>query len=149
MAEKILLESPVFNLEAALQADAYGVDRIELCSSFTEGGLTPGPGLLATLKSKIDIPLFVMIRPRAGNFVYSEEEVEVMQEEVRIFSSLGADGFVFGVLNKDGSVNKKACEKLLTSAGEKPCTFHRAFDVTSNLMKSLEDVIECGFQRIL
>lgn len=149
MAEKIILESPVFDVDSALKAASYGVDRLELCSSFSDGGLTPGPGLLSYLKSEIDIPIFVMIRPRAGDFVSSEEEVEVMKEEIKIFGSLGADGFVFGVLNENGSVNQKACKKLLEQADGKPCTFHRAFDVASNLKKSLENIIDCGFQRIL
>ncbi|WP_234567192.1 copper homeostasis protein CutC [Rhodohalobacter sp. 614A] len=149
MAENILLESPVFNIEAALKAYKYGVDRLELCSSYPEGGLTPGAGLFTFLKSKIDIPIFVMIRPRGGNFVYSAEEVEVMKEEIRIFSSLGADGFVFGILDKNGSVQKNPCKELVDLAGEKPCTFHRAFDASADFKKSLDDVIDCGFKRIL
>lgn len=149
MAESILLESPVFNIEAAIMAHHYGVDRLELCSAYSEGGLTPGPGLFSHLKSNIEIPIFVMIRPREGNFIYSADELDVMKEEIRIFSSLGADGFVFGVLNEDGSVQKKACKELVDLAGDKPCTFHRAFDVSYDLMKSLEDVIDCGFKRIL
>jgi copper homeostasis protein len=149
MSEKIVLESPVFDVESALKAAAYGVDRLELCSSFSEGGLTPGPGLLSYLKSHINIPIFVMIRPRGGHFVSSNEEVEVMCEEIEIFDSLGADGFVFGILNENGSVNQNACKKLLEQANGKPCTFHRAFDVSSNLKQSLEDIIDCGFRRIL
>jgi len=125
------------------------VDRLELCSSFSDGGLTPGAGLLSFLKSNIKIPIFVMIRPRGGDFVSSTDEIEVMKEEIRIFSSLGADGFVFGILKSDGSVHKKVCSKLVDEAGEKPCTFHRAFDVSSNLNQSLEDIIDCGFRRIL
>lgn len=149
MPENILLESPVFNLESALLASKYGVDRLELCSSFPEGGLTPGPGLLTYLKSKIEIPIFVMIRPRGGNFVYSDGELEAMKEEIQLYSTMGADGFVFGVLKEDDSVHKKACKQLVKSAGKKPCTFHRAFDVSADLMQSLEDVIDCGFTRIL
>lgn len=147
--KRILLEIPVFNVDSALQAASSGADRLELCSSFSEGGLTPGPGFLSYLKQKIDIPVFVMIRPREGNFVYSDNELDVMEEEIRTFSSLGADGFVFGILNADGTVNKQACSKLVRSAGEIPCTFHRAFDMSSNLKKSLNDIIGCGFKRIL
>lgn len=149
MSEKIILESPVFDVDSALKAAEYGVDRLELCSSFSDGGLTPGPGLLSYLKSQIDIPVFVMIRPRGGDFVSSVNEVEVMKQEIEMFFSLGADGFVFGVLNKDGSVNKQVCKELIKKTGDKPSTFHRAFDVSSDLNKSLEDIIECGFQRIL
>lgn len=147
--KRILLEIPVFNAESAFGAANFGADRLELCSAWTDGGLTPGPGLFSWLKSKIDIPVFVMIRPRGGDFVCSEAEIEVMNEEIRIFSTLQADGFVFGILNADGTVNKQACSKLVRSAGEKPCTFHRAFDVSSSLKRSLEDIIDCGFKRIL
>ena len=149
MSEKIILESPVFDVDSALKAAEYGVDRLELCSSFSDGGLTPGPGLLSYLKSQIDIPVFVMIRPRGGGFVSSNQEIEVMKEEIKIFSSLEADGFVFGVLQEDGSVNKNACKDLIEKAGDKPCTFHRAFDVSSDLNRSMEDIIDCGFRRIL
>lgn len=149
MSEKIILESPVFDVHSALKAAEYGVDRLELCSSFSDDGLTPGPGLLSYLKSHIDIPIFVMIRPRAGDFVSSMEEIGVMKEEMEICSSLGADGFVFGILDDGGSVNKQACKQLVEKAGEKPCTFHRAIDVSSDLNQALEDIIDCGFQRIL
>lgn len=149
MSKKIVLESPVFDVESALKAAEYGVDRLELCSSFSEGGLTPGPGLLSHLKSKIDIPVFVMIRPRGGDFVYSKEEIDVMIEEIEIFSSLGVDGLVFGILENDGSVNTYACKDLVKKADEIPCTFHRAFDVSSDLNQAMEDIIDCGFQRIL
>lgn len=149
MPDKIILESPVFDVESAVKAAKYGVDRLELCSSFSDGGLTPGPGLFSYLKQRIDIPIFVMIRPRGGHFVSSIEEIEVMEEEIRIFTSLGADGFVFGILKENGSVHKKICKQLVEKADGKPCTFHRAFDVSSNLEQSLEDIVECGFRRIL
>ncbi len=149
MKPNILLECPVFSVEAALLAAEYGTDRLELCSNITEGGETPGPGLFTYLKKALTIPIFVMIRPRGGDFVYSEDEIEVMHEEIRIFTSLGADGFVFGVLKPDGSVNSEACEQLVESAGSTPCTFHRAIDASNDLHRSLEDIIECGFKRIL
>ncbi len=148
-AKKILLEVPVFDVEAALKAVDYGADRLELCASYNEGGLTPGPGYFSTLRSMTDIPIFVMIRPRGGDFVYSEKEIEVIREEIRIFSSMDTDGFVFGILNPDGTIHKDACRELVETAADKPCTFHRAFDVSPNLIESLEDVIDCGFKRIL
>jgi copper homeostasis protein len=145
----ILLETPVFTVVAALKAAEFGADRLELCSSFYEGGETPGPGFLSFLKETIDIPVFVMIRPRGGNFVYTDEELEVMKREITQFSNLGADGFVFGVLKQDGNVHEEACRSLVEVAGEKPCTFHRAFDVCSGQEKALEEIVECGFKRIL
>lgn len=146
---KILLETPVFTLEAALKADKLGVSRIELCSSFDEGGETPGAGMLAYIKEKTNIPVFVMIRPRGGDFIYSPEEIEVMLNEINILGSQGADGFVFGILKNDGTVHEKACKNLVQTAGNKPCTFHRAFDVCSSQEEALEQIIDCGFSRIL
>lgn len=146
---QIILETPVFTVEAALKAAQYGADRLELCSSFYEGGETPGAGFLSFLKEKIDIPVFVMIRPRGGDFVYTEDEVEVMKREIKQFSNFGADGFVFGCLNPDGTVNDNECKSLIETAEGKSCTFHRAFDVCSNQEMALEKIVECGFSRIL
>tara|TARA_R100001143_G_C3360945_1_gene135543 strand:+ start:107 stop:898 length:792 start_codon:yes stop_codon:yes gene_type:complete len=149
MKSKILLECPVFTVEAALLAAEYGADRLELCSSVAEGGETPGPGLFKYLKRRLSIPIFVMIRPKGGDFVYSDVEIEVMQEEIRIFTSLGADGFVFGALKPDGSVNSRACKLLVKSAGPIPCTFHRAVDASNDIYLALEEIIDCGFKRVL
>ncbi len=145
----IILETPVFTVEAALKAAEYGADRLELCSSFYEGGETPGPGFLSFLKEKIDIPVFVMIRPRGGDFVYTNDEVEVMKREIKQFSNIGAAGFVFGCLYPDSTVNDNACKSLIEAAENKPCTFHRAFDICSNQEIALEKIVECGFSRIL
>jgi copper homeostasis protein len=145
----ILLETPVYTLEAALLAAEYGVDRLELCADFGEGGTTPSAGMLSHIKSQVDILVFVMIRPRGGDFVYSAGELEVMKKDIATFKSLGADGFVFGVLDTKGYVDQKACSSLLEAAGDSPCTFHRAIDASADLTKSLEDIIEAGFTRVL
>ena len=147
--KKILLESPVYTLEAALLAAENGVDRLELCADFGEGGTTPSLGLLKVIKSKVDVPVFVIIRPRGGDFIYNDLEISVMKEDIKSFLSHGADGFVFGILNKEGEVNKTACQQLISSAGEKPCTFHRAFDVLEDKKGALEQIIQLGFKRIL
>lgn len=146
---KILLEAPVFNLQGALEAAQFGVDRLELCANFPEGGETPSAGMLRFLKSEVDIPVFVMIRPRGGDFVYSQKELIVMKQDIQLLGELGADGFVFGVLDEKGKVNEAACQMLLRAVGNKPCTFHRAFDASSDLDDSLEKIIHLGFQRIL
>lgn len=146
---EFLLESPVFNLQSALDAAAYGVDRLELCANFPEGGETPSAGMLKYLKSEVDIPVFVMIRPRGGDFCYSSKEWMVMKRDIEVLGELGADGFVFGVLDKDGNVNKEACESLIRTANGKPCTFHRAFDACRDPKQALEDIISLGFARIL
>lgn len=145
----ILLEAPVFTVEAGLKAAEYGVDRLELCSDFGEGGETPSVGALSFLKEKIQIPVFVMIRPRGGDFVYSQEELYVMRKDIAILKSHGADGFVFGVLDKNGQVDKEACKYLMYAVEDSPCTFHRAFDISRDKDKAIEDIISCGFQRIL
>lgn len=145
----MILEAPVFTIEAALLAEQFGIHRIELCSDFGEGGETPSVGSLAYLKARIKTPIFVMIRPRGGDFVYTEEELEVMKRDIQILKSFGADGFVFGVLDSDGNVDKDACKFLLEEAGEKPCTFHRAFDICRNKEETIEAIISLGFKRIL
>ncbi|MEX0904476.1 MAG: copper homeostasis protein CutC [Balneolaceae bacterium] len=145
----MILETPVFTIEAALNAASSGVHRLELCSGFHEGGLTPGAGAAGYVKSQVNIPVFVMIRPRGGDFVYAGDEILVMREEIYILKNIGADGFVFGALTPDGHVDKDTCSSLIEAAEGLPCTFHRAFDMAADLDRSLEDIIECGFQRIL
>lgn len=146
---KIILEAPVFNVEAAMDAAQFGVDRLELCANFLEGGETPSAGMLKFLKTEIDIPVFVMIRPRGGDFAYSQKELMVMKRDIELLGEQGADGFVFGVLDKQGFVDKDSCESLLRAASGKPCTFHRAFDASADYFDSLEKIISCGFDRIL
>lgn len=146
---KIRLEAPVFNVEAAMDAAEFGVDRLELCANFPEGGETPSAGMLKFLKTEIDIPVFVMIRPRGGDFAYSQKELMVMKRDIELLGEQGADGFVFGVLDKQGFVDTDSCKSLLRATSGKPCTFHRAFDVSVDYFDSLEKIISCGFDRIL
>lgn len=146
---KIILESPVFNVEAAMDAAQFGVDRLELCANFPEGGETPSAGMLKFLKTEIDIPVFVMIRPRGGDFAYSQKELMVMKRDIELLGEQGADGFVFGVLDNQGYVDSDSCKTLLRAASGKPCTFHRAFDASADFFDSLEKIISCGFDRIL
>lgn len=108
------MEVCVDSLESALNAQKGGASRLELCSNLLDGGLTPSLGLFKAIKrSGVSMPIFVMIRPRGGDFCYSDPEIEVMQEDIRIFKSEGADGIVFGILNPDGSVDEGSCRKLL------------------------------------
>jgi copper homeostasis protein len=145
----ILLEAPVFNVQAAMEAAQQGIDRLELCANFPEGGETPSAGMLRFLKSELDLPIFVMIRPRGGDFVYSSKELLVMKHDIQLLGDLGADGFVFGALDAQGTVNESACEFLLRAAGSNPCTFHRAIDASANLQDSLKKIMQLGFQRVL
>ena len=146
---RVLLEAPVFSLQGALEATEFGIDRLELCANFPEGGETPSAGMLRFLKSEVDIPVFVMIRPRGGDFVFSQKELIVMKQDISLLGELGADGFVFGILDKDGNFDKEQNMELVALANPIPCTFHRAFDVVNNVFQSLESVIECGFKTIL
>lgn len=143
------LEIACFNAESALIAQQSGADRIELCDNIKEGGTTPDLEITKQTLEKVTIPLYVMIRPRGGNFVYSEEEFQQMKNEIQQFKVLGVNGFVFGILNHDRTVNAKQNSELVAMAEPLPCTFHRAFDAVTDVLLSLEDVIQCGFSTIL
>ncbi len=143
------LEIACFNLASALTAQQGGADRIELCDDFSAGGITPNYGTFETARKLITIDLFVMIRPRGGDFIYSAAEFQQMKNDIVFFKKAGASGFVFGILNDDGSVNKKQNKELVELAKPFPCSFHRAFDVSKDLVRNLEDVIGCGFTTIL
>lgn len=147
--KKDQLEIACFNLESVIIAQQNGADRIELCANMKEGGTTPDFSITATARKELIIDLNVMIRPRGGDFVYSDTEFEQMKTEIIQFKKLKVDGFVFGILNKDGSVNKEQNGELVALANPLPCTFHRAFDVVKDVYQSLESVIECGFTTIL
>ncbi|SFN27833.1 copper homeostasis protein [Chryseobacterium oleae] len=143
------IEIACFNPESAMIAFENGADRIELCDGLSEGGTTPDFETMKELRAKITIPIFVMIRPRGGDFTYSEAELEQMKKELVQLKSLGADGFVFGILDQNDEVNVEQNKVLVELADPLPCTFHRAFDRATNLEDSLEKVIDCGFKTIL
>ncbi|WP_163407727.1 copper homeostasis protein CutC [Flavobacterium ajazii] len=147
--KKNQLEIACFNYESAVIAEENGADRIELCENMELGGTTPNYILAEKVKEKLTIKMHVIIRPRGGDFVYSNEDFVQMKEDIQKFTKLGIDGFVFGILNSDGSVDKIRNKELVNLAGSCPCTFHRAFDVVKNVQESLEDVIDCGFKTIL
>ena len=143
------LEIACFNLNSALIAHQYFADRVELCKNIMEGGLTPDYTTASSARTKLSIDLFVMIRPRGGNFVYSNEEFEQMKKDIKHFKKKGMDGFVFGILNKDNTINIHQNSELVKLAAPKACTFHRAFDEVKNPLSALEGVIACGFKTIL
>jgi copper homeostasis protein len=147
--KKDQLEIACFNIESALIAQASGADRVELCANMKQGGTTPDFKTVEAAKEQLSIKLNVMIRPRGGDFVYSYDELEQMKAEIVAFNKLQVDGFVFGILDKDGNVNKVQNTALVKLAYPCPCTFHRAFDVVKNIDESLETIIECGFTTIL
>lgn len=144
------MEVCVDSVDSAVNACRGGAKRIELCASLAEGGTTPSVGMLRVVKSLAKkVPVFVMIRPRPGDFLYSEYEMDVMKIDLKILKENGADGFVFGVLQKDGSIDKERCQELVDQSRPLPVTFHRAIDVTQNILQSLEDVISLGCERVL
>ena len=134
---------------SALQAQLGGAHRVELCAGIPEGGTTPSIGEIWKAKKLLQIPVFVIIRPRGGDFLYTDDEIEIMTFDIQEAVKIGADGFVFGCLNPDGSINVSQNAKLIAATQGKPCTFHRAFDVCANPDESLEQIIALGFDRIL
>ncbi|MGO4772404.1 copper homeostasis protein CutC [Flavobacterium sp. W22_SRS_FK3] len=147
--KKNQLEIACFNYESAIIAQENGADRIELCENMQLGGTTPNYVLAVRVREKLSIKMHVIIRPRGGDFLYTDEEIIEMKQDLKQFKKLGVDGFVFGILNEDGSINIKKNQELVSLAQPLSCTFHRAFDVVKNVEQSLEDVIDCGFKTIL
>ncbi|MBZ4041896.1 copper homeostasis protein CutC [Flavobacterium hibisci] len=147
--KKNQLEIACFNYESALIAQDNGADRIELCENMELGGTTPNYVLTVKVREKLSIKMHVIIRPRGGDFFYTDEEIAEMKQDIKQFKKLGVDGFVFGILNEDGTINKKKNLELVNLARPLPCTFHRAFDVVKNVEQSLENIIDCGFKTIL
>ena len=149
MVQNSQLEIACFNLESALIAQQNGADRVELCDEITLGGTTPKFEIIQQAKAQITIDLFIMIRPRGGDFVYSDEDFQQMKQDIQTIKKLNIDGFVFGILNADNTVNINQNSALVQLASPIPCSFHRAFDAVSNPLQALEEIIDCGFQTIL
>lgn len=143
------LEVIGFNIESCILAQAAGAHRIELCDNPGEGGTTPSYGFIKAAHENLQIELYPIIRPRGGDFFYSDAEFEVMKADVKICKELGCDGVVIGILNADGIVDKEKCKQLVALAYPMGVTFHRAFDRVTDARQALEDIIEIGCERIL
>jgi copper homeostasis protein len=143
------LEVIGFNIESCILAQAAGAHRIELCDNPGEGGTTPSYGFIKAARKKLQIELYPIIRPRGGDFFYSDAEFEAMKDDVKICNELDCDGVVIGMLNADGTVDKNRCKELVALAYPLGVTFHRAFDRVKDATQALEDIIEIGCERIL
>ncbi|XP_054167524.1 copper homeostasis protein cutC homolog [Oppia nitens] len=144
------LEICIDSIESGVAAHEGGAHRIELCSALEVGGLTPTVGLLKQIQHLCpSMTIYAMIRPRSGDFCYDSNEIQIMQKDIQVLKSEGVNGFVFGVLKTDGTVDYKNCQLLIETASPLDCTFHRAFDVVNDANKALEEVIKLGFTRIL
>ena len=143
------LEICVFSVESAVTAQKAGADRVELCSGFTEGGLTPSAGAIRMVRKLLNIECYVMIRPRGGDFCYTDLEFDQMHRDIEFAKSCGVDGVVLGVLQPNGHVNITRTRELVQHAAPLKVTFHRAFDLAVNPFRALDDLVICGCHRVL
>lgn len=145
----VLIEACVDSVSSAVAAERGGAGRLELCDALFDGGTTPSAGMISAVKAAVRIPVFVIVRPRGGGFVYSFEELAVMRLDIEAARMLGADGIVVGALTKDGRVDAGQLHTLVAAARDLPVTFHRAFDLTRDREQALETLLRCGVTRVL
>ena len=143
------LEICANSFESALVAQVAGAHRIELCQELSLGGITPSHGLLEKVVSELEIPVFVLIRPRSGDFTYSQSEFDVMLRDIAFAKALGVQGIVSGILNTNFTIDTERTKRLMGDSGELPFVFHRAFDWTPNAEDALETLIDLGVKRVL
>jgi len=147
--KRILVEICCGSLDDAIEAQKGGADRVELCSALFLGGLTPSMGTILEAKARLKIPIVAMIRPRGGGFCYTDVEMAVMERDTVVAREQGADGIVFGILNADGSIDEERCRRIRKLLGDRQAVFHRAFDVTPDPFRALDQLIHMGFTRLL
>lgn len=143
------VEVVTYNLESVRIAESCGATRVELCSNEAAGGTSPSLSLLELVKEECTIPVFVMVRPREGDFTYTIDEVKQMIKEIEAFKKAGADGIVGAALTKEGKVSTSILKRLVEAASPLPFTFHRAFDHVIDPLEAMEEIIGCGCHRIL
>ena len=143
------LEICANSFTSALAAQNGGAYRVELCENMAEGGTTPSYAQIKLCKENLSIQVWPIIRPRGGDFLYSDLEFNLMKEDIKICKSLNCDGIVIGILKEDGEIDTHRCAELISLAKPMPVAFHRAFDMSNNLSKALEDLINLGIVRVL
>ena len=149
MSNSFVLEICVESVDDAVAAERGGADRIELCSDLASGGITPSAGLMQTTRRHVKVPIHVLIRPRAGDFCYSDRELETMRNDIQAAKQAGMNGLVLGILREDNHVDVERTKMLVDLARPLPVTFHRAFDLVKKQATAVEEVIQTGATRIL
>ena len=145
----MILEVCVDSVESAVNAELGGADRIELCGDLIVGGTTPSLALYEKIREKINIPIHVLLRPRFGDFLYSEEEIEILSRQAATFSAAGADALVIGCLTADGQLDTEVLNRIMNAGKGTPCNLHRAFDMCRDLDEALETARKLGIVSIL
>ena len=145
----MIKEACVESFEKALEAQNNGANRIELCENLVVGGTTPSYGTVKICLKKLNIPIFLMIRARGGNFIYSKEEIEIMKEDIKIFKELGVKGVVLGCLTFDNKIDLELTKELVDLAYPMEVTFHKAIDEINNPLDYIDDLVNIGIKRIL
>jgi copper homeostasis protein len=145
----MIKEACIENFKEALSAQLAGADRIELCENLAVGGTTPSYGTIKACIENLNIPVFVMIRPRGGDFCYSQQELEIMKTDIAVCKQLGVPAVVFGLLTNHGRIDEEHTRELIGLARPMQVTFHKAFDVLEDPFEGLEILIRLGANRIL
>lgn len=145
----MIKEACVEFFDGAKRAEENGANRVELCENLSVGGTTPSYGTVKLCLEKLNTDIFPMIRPRGGNFIYSDDEIEIMKEDIKVFKNLGVKAVVFGILTEDNKINLKQMEELVNLSHPMEVTFHKAIDELENPLDWIEDLIKIGVKRIL
>ena len=145
----VLVEACVDSVASALAAERGGAGRLELCDNLYDGGTTPSAGMISAVKAAVRIPVFAIVRPRGGGFVYTTDEMSVMRLDIEAARMLGADGVVVGPLTRDARIDVEQLRTLVDAAGELPVSFHRAFDLVRDQEQALETLMQCDVPRVL
>ena len=143
------IEACIGTLQSGIEAEKGGANRVELCDNLAEGGTTPSAALIQMTKEKLEIPAAVMIRPRHGDFLYSDLEFEIMKKDIEFCKTVGVEAVVFGLLTPDGQIDCQRTMRLVESAGNMQVCFHRAVDLSRDYFEAIEQIINCGCTRIL